>query len=80
MKKEKIKQIISETINTPIEDIKDESKLIEDLGIDSVDFIEIIISCEEEFDILIPDEKLDVFQALTFDKFFEFVEENCEKS
>ena len=43
--------------------IKDESDLIE-LGADSLDIVELIMEIEEEYDILIPDDKITT--SLTF--------------
>lgn len=37
--------------------------LQKDLGADSIDSIEIVIECEKEFNILIPDEDLHIFQG-----------------
>ena len=38
--------------------IKPESNLIEDLGADSLDEVEIVMAIEEEFDVEIADEKM----------------------
>lgn len=37
--------------------------LQKDLGADSLDSIEIVMECEKEFNILIPDEDLHIFQG-----------------
>lgn len=34
-------------------------KIVDDLGADSLDVIEIVISCEKQFDITIPDEEIE---------------------
>ena len=38
------------------DDITPEKKLVEDLGADSLDTVELVMAMEEEFDIEIPDE------------------------
>ena len=38
------------------EDIEDSAKLIDDLGMNSMDSVELIMALEEVFDIYIPDE------------------------
>ena len=53
---DKVKEIISAQINKPVEDIKDDAKIIEDLGADSLDIVEMLMTLEDEFGISIPDE------------------------
>lgn len=55
---EKVKEIIAETVNCEIEDIKMESSLKDDLGIDSLDAMEVSMALEEEFDLTIEEEAL----------------------
>ena len=52
----KIKTIIAEQLGAPLEQITDQAKLIEDLGADSLDTVELVMALEEGFDIEIPDE------------------------
>lgn len=51
-----IKAIVSQ-LSVKVNEITDESKFIEDLGADSLDTVELIMSFEEEFDIEIHDEE-----------------------
>ena len=39
------------------EDVKNESKFIDDLGADSLDTVELVMALEEEFETEIPDEE-----------------------
>lgn len=55
--KEEIVKIVSEQLGKPAEDIKEESKFVEDLGADSLDNVELVMAMEQAFDIDIPDEK-----------------------
>jgi len=54
--KEKIIELICEKLNKKKEDIKMESRLVEDLGADSLDFVELVMAFEDEFGITLPDE------------------------
>jgi acyl carrier protein len=54
-----IREIIAETLLLEVSEVKDESSFIEDLGGDSLDLIEIIVSVEDKFEIVIPDDKAD---------------------
>lgn len=48
---EKVIKVISEQLGKKKEDIKLESKLVEDLGADSIDLIEMVTSFEDMFGI-----------------------------
>ncbi|MBQ5445996.1 MAG: acyl carrier protein [Lachnospiraceae bacterium] len=55
---EKVKEIIVETANLNEADVKPESKLKDDLGLDSLDAMELNMALEEKFDLTISDEEL----------------------
>jgi acyl carrier protein len=50
---DEVRQIISRELNIPIERLTPETAL-QDLGVESLDLIEIIFALEEKFDINIP--------------------------
>jgi acyl carrier protein len=56
---EEVKTIIVEIKDIPIETIKPESRLNEDLEADSLDIVEMLMSIEEKYDIKIPEEAAD---------------------
>lgn len=53
---EKVIQIASDALNTDKSKISANSKLVDDLGADSLDQVELVMAMEEEFDCTIPDE------------------------
>ena len=55
--KDKVKKIIVEKLSVELEEVVPEASFVDDLGADSLDLVELIMSMEEEFDIDIPDEK-----------------------
>jgi len=55
---EKIISLICDKLNKKKEDIKPSSRLVEDLGADSLDFVELIMAFEDEFGLTLPDEDL----------------------
>ena len=59
MEFEKIQKIIAEERNLNVEDVKPESRFVEDLAADSLDVIQIVLKLEEEFDIEIPDDAVE---------------------
>ena len=56
MEFEKLKTIIAEVLNVDPEEITLQSTFTDDLGADSLDVVEIIMSLEEEFNIEIPED------------------------
>ena len=55
---EKIKEIINSTLSCGEDVITLEASLIDDLGADSLDAVELCMTLEEEFDITIPEDKI----------------------
>ena len=51
---DKVAEIIADTSEIPVEDITPESHTIDDLGIDSLDFLDIVFAVDKEFGIKIP--------------------------
>lgn len=56
---EKIKGILAEQLNIDESEIVPEASFIDDLGADSLDIVELIMSMEEEFGIEIPEEEVE---------------------
>ena len=56
---EKMRPIIAEQLNVQESEIKENTKLKEDLGADSLDLFELVMALEEEFDVEIPTEDLE---------------------
>ena len=52
----KLKEIIVEQLSVDEDRIKAESSFIDDLGADSLDIVELVMTMEEKFDLEIPDE------------------------
>jgi acyl carrier protein len=53
---DKIKELIAKQLNKPVEEIAEEKEIVKDLGADSLDVVEMLMSFEEEFDITVPEE------------------------
>ena len=53
----KIKSFIADQLGVGEDEIKPESSFIDDLGADSLDIVELVMTIEEEFAVEIPDEE-----------------------
>ena len=53
---ESVKKIIAEKLSVDLEEVVPEASFVDDLGADSLDLVELIMSMEEEFDTDISDE------------------------
>lgn len=56
---EKIKKILSEQFSVEEDKITLDTNIAEDLGADSLDVVDILMSLEDEFEMEIPDEEVD---------------------
>ena len=54
---DKVKELIATQLSISEDKITAESRLIEDLGADSLDTVEMLMTLEDEFGIAIPDEE-----------------------
>ena len=66
-----IKEVLAKQLTMPVENIKPESRLVEDLGIDSFGSVEVAFELEEKFDLKIPDEAL--YEAKTVKNIVDYI-------
>lgn len=71
---EKMKQILAEQLDADIESITLETDIADDLGADSLDVVEMLMSIEDEFEIEIPDEKIESLK--TVGQVVDYIQEN----
>ena len=58
MTEQKVKDILSKQLGVGVEKINADTNIAADLGADSLDLVEILMSLEEEFSVSIPDEAI----------------------
>ena len=67
---DKVRKIIAEKLSVDPSEVVDNASFVDDLGADSLDLVELIMSLEEEFDIDISDEQAEkittVKEAIAF--------------
>ena len=60
-----LKEIIAEQLRIEPSDIGDYADVIEALGADSLDVVEILMSVEEQFNINVPDEDIPLLRTVS---------------
>ena len=53
---ERVRKIVIEHLDADPEKVTEKASFIDDLGADSLDIVELVMTMEEEFDLDIPDE------------------------
>ncbi len=71
---EKVKDVLVEQLGVNQEDVTENSKIIEDLGADSLDVVDIVQVLEEKFSTKIPNEKIE--ELKTVQDIIEYIAEN----
>lgn len=71
---EKVRDILVEQLDVEEEKVSMEASIIDDLGADSLDVVDLVMSLEDEFDVEIPDEQ--VKNMKTVGDIVKYIEEN----
>ena len=59
-----VKEVVVEQLSVSPDEVKEDSKFVEDLGADSLDVVELVMALEEKFDIEIPDDEAEKIQTV----------------
>ena len=54
---EKVKTLMANQLNIPVEKVSLDSLIVEDLGADSLDVVEMLMTLEEEFGVTLSDDQ-----------------------
>lgn len=71
---EKLQSIIAEQLELDAETITYDSHILDDLGADSLDVVDLIMSVEDEFGVEVPDEALENIR--TVEDMVKYIEDN----
>jgi acyl carrier protein len=61
---ERLRQLISDQLGVDVSKMKSEANIIDDLGADSLDVVELVMAIEETFDIEVSDEEAEVLRTV----------------
>ena len=70
---EQVKKILCDQLDLDEEQVTEDSEVIDDLGADSLDIVDLVMTLEEEFDTEIPDE--DIENRRTVGDIVKYIEE-----
>ena len=73
---DKVKKIIVDQLDVEEDKVTEASSITDDLGADSLDVVDLVMSFEEEFDIEIPDDQVEKIK--TVGDIVKFIEEKVE--
>ena len=71
---EKVKSIIAEQLDIDPESIAYESSITDDLGADSLDVVDLVMSFEDEFGVEIPDDAVESIRTVA--DIVKYIEDN----
>jgi len=74
---ERLTEIVAEKLDKPKDEVTAEKSFINDLGVDSLDIVEIMMDIEDEFDLSIPEEEAQ--KIVTIGDAIKYVEEHAGK-
>ncbi len=60
----KVKSIVAESLGVDINEVTENASFVNDLGADSLDTVELVMTLEEQFGIEIPDEDAEKIQTV----------------
>lgn len=72
---EKLKEILADQLDVEEDKVTLEASITEDLGADSLDVVDLIMSLEEEFSLEIPDEEVENIK--TVGDIVKYIEDNA---
>ena len=53
---DKVRELIAQQLNKSVDEVTEEKEIVKDLGADSLDVVEMLMSLEEEFKVTVPEE------------------------
>lgn len=61
---DQIRSLVSEQLGVDLKDLTPSAKILDDLGADSLDVVELVMALEEAFDLEIPDEDVELMNTV----------------
>ena len=71
---EKIKELLAQQLDASADEMSMDTDIANDLGADSLDVVELLMAIEDEFEVEVPDDKIEVIK--TIGDLVKYIEEN----
>lgn len=73
---EKVTALLAEQLDVPVEDLSADTRIVDDLGADSIDVVDMLMTLEDEFNVQIPDEQIESLK--TIGDVVDYIQNNAE--
>lgn len=74
----KVKSIVAEQLGVEEHAIREDSSFVDDLGADSLDIVELVMTMEEQFGVEIPDDQAECIK--TVNDAIDYINAHCSDS
>ena len=61
---DRLHQLVSSQLGIELDEVVTEARILEDLGADSLDVVELVMALEEEFNIEVPDDDVENIRTI----------------
>jgi acyl carrier protein len=61
---EAVKEILAKQLRVDVESIANDTDIVDDLGADSLDVVEMLMTIEQEYGVVVPDEAIMTFKTV----------------
>jgi acyl carrier protein len=61
---DRLLRLVSSQLGVELDELATDARILEDLGADSLDVVELVMAIEETFDIVVPDEDVEGMQTV----------------
>ena len=61
---DRLHQLVSSQLGVELDELATDARILDDLGADSLDVVEMVMAIEEAFDIVVPDEDVEGMQTV----------------
>ena len=61
---DRLRQLVSSQLGVELDEVIKDARILDDLGADSLDVVELVMTLEEAFDIVVPDEDIEGMQTI----------------
>ena len=61
---EKIQEMLADALNLSVDKVTPDARIVDDLGADSLDVVELLSRLEDEYGVMIPDEEVETLSTV----------------